>query len=93
MPKITLKVPLGQPTLNQKKAKLKLLKKVKKGTKESKLSLGSWLAFRAANVMCTNCWILSFKTENKNLTHTNYEFSLKCHAKRTISLKLDLECL
>ena len=30
MPKSTLKVPLGQPTLNQQKAKLKLVKKVKK---------------------------------------------------------------
>ena len=28
MPKSTLKVPLGQPTLNQQKAKLKLVKKV-----------------------------------------------------------------
>ena len=25
--------------------------------------------------------------------HSSYKFSLKCHAKRTISLKLDLECL
>ena len=44
IPKSTWKVPLGQPTLNQQKAKLKLVKKGKKGTKESKLSLGSWLA-------------------------------------------------
>ena len=30
MPKITLKVPLGQPTLNKKKTKLKLVKMAKK---------------------------------------------------------------
>ena len=30
MPKSTLKVPLGQPALSQQKAKLKLVKKVKK---------------------------------------------------------------
>ena len=29
MPKSTLKVPLGQPTLNQKKTKLKLVKTMK----------------------------------------------------------------
>ena len=52
-----MKVPLGQPTFNQKKLKLKLVKKGKKGTKESKLSLGSWLAVRAANETCTDCWI------------------------------------
>ena len=53
MPKITLKVPLGQLTFNQKKPKLKLVKKGKKGAKESKLSLGSWLAFWEANMMRT----------------------------------------
>ena len=46
MPKSTLKVPLGHPTLNQKKAKLKLLKKVKKEPRKARfpwdlgLSLG-----------------------------------------------------
>ena len=40
-----MKVPLGQPTFNQKKTKLKLVKKGKKGTKERKLSLGSWISF------------------------------------------------
>ena len=49
------KVPLGRLTFNQKKAKLKLVTKGKKGTKESKLSLGSWLAFYGANMMCIDC--------------------------------------
>ena len=57
MPKITLRLPLDHPTLTQKKMKLKLAKQVKKGTKESKISLGSWLAVCAANEICTDCWI------------------------------------
>ena len=41
----------GSAYLNSKKMELKLAKQVKKGTKESKLSLGSWLAVYAANEM------------------------------------------
>ena len=39
----------GSAYLISKKMKLKLAKQAKKGTKESKLSLGSWLAVCAAN--------------------------------------------
>ena len=35
MPKITFKVPLGQPTLNPKETKLNLVKKVKKEPKKA----------------------------------------------------------
>ena len=65
MPKITLKLPFVQPNLNKKNTKLNLVKTVKKGTKESKLSLGSWIAFGAANFICTHSWILSFKIETE----------------------------
>ena len=47
IPQITLKVPLGQPTLNQQKAKLKLVKKIKKEPRKARfpwdigLSLGN----------------------------------------------------
>ena len=47
----------GSAYLNSKKMELKLAKQVKKGTKESKLSLGSWLAVCAANEICIDCWI------------------------------------
>ena len=53
MPKITLRVPLDQPTLSQKnEVKTSLIGE--KGTKESKLSLGSWIAVCAANEICTD---------------------------------------
>ena len=51
--------------LTDKKTKLKLVKKGEKGTKESKLSLGYWLAFWVANMMCNDFWIyiLNYKRE------------------------------
>ena len=76
----------GSAYFKQKKTKLKLVKTVKKGTKESKLSMEFWLAVWESNEMCTGCWILSFKNKNINLMHANYGFSLNCHAKLTISL-------
>ena len=36
-----------------------------KETKESKLSLGSWLAFWAANMICNQLLYLFFKLRNK----------------------------
>ena len=36
MPKISLKLPLDQPTLNQQKAKLKLVKKVKREPRKAR---------------------------------------------------------
>ena len=50
MPKIILKVPLGQLTFNQKR-KLKTSQKGKTGTKERRVSLGSWISFWEANMM------------------------------------------
>ena len=47
MPKNTLRVPLDQPTLTQKKIKLKL---AKQGKKE-----GSWLAVCVVNEICIDC--------------------------------------
>ena len=79
-------ITFGSAYLKPKKTKLKLVKMEKKGTKESKLSLGSWIVVWAANEMCTDCWILFFLNRNKNLMHANYGFSLNCHAKWTISL-------
>ena len=40
-------------------------KKGQKGTKEIKLSLGSWLAFWAANMICNQLLDLFFKLRNK----------------------------
>ena len=39
---------------------------MKKGTKESKLSLGSWISFWAANMMCTDFWICLLYYERLN---------------------------
>ena len=64
MPKITQKVPLGLLTFNKKKTKLKLVKKGKKGTKESKLSLRSWLAFWEANKMWN--FIVEYEIDNES---------------------------
>ena len=44
-----------------KKNEIKMKKNGQKGTKESKLSLGSWLAFWAANTACTCMLDITFK--------------------------------
>ena len=69
-----MKVPLGQPTLNQKKTKLKLVKTIKKGTKESKLSLGSWLVVWAANEICA--FLAEFKSLKNEKKKLPYEQAL-----------------
>ena len=65
MPKITLKVPLGQPALNQKKAKLKLVKKVKKEPR--KASFPTNLGFPLGNPMwcalIAGFYLLKIETE------------------------------
>ena len=42
------------------------MKNKQKGTKESKLSLGSWLAFWAANMICTSMLDITFKLRRKD---------------------------
>ena len=83
----------GSAYLNSKKMNLKLARHVKNWTKESKISFGYWLAVCADNEICTWLLDLSFITAKINLMHASYKFSSNFHAKRTISLKLDLECL
>ena len=64
VPKHTLKVFWVTTLVTEKKLSKKLLKGanlvLQRGTKESKLSLGSWLAVWEANEMCT--FIAEFKS-------------------------------
>ena len=76
-----MKVPLGQLAFNQKKTKLKLVKKGKRGTKESKLSLGYWLAFWEANKMCTfnaEYEILKYSKQKSNACKLQIFFRITC---------------
>ena len=71
MPKNTLKVFWVTTLVTKKKLSKKLLKGanlvLQKGTKESKLSLGSWLVVWAANEICT--FFAEFKSlKNKKET-------------------------
>ena len=49
-----------------KKIQVKKLKKMQKRTKESKLSLGSWIAFWAANMIFTFMLDITLRLERKN---------------------------
>ena len=76
MPKITLRVPLEQPTLTQTKMNLKLAKQVKKEPRKAR-DLG--LLF----VQPMKCALLLqnikfYHTENETTLTTRYKFSLKC---------------
>ena len=71
VPKHTLKVFWVTTLVTKKKLSKKLLKGanlvLQKGTKESKLSLGSWLAVWAANEICTFlAEFKSLKNEKRN---------------------------
>ena len=83
----------GSAYLNSKKTKLKLAKHVKKEPRKASFPWDIGLLFVQPTKMHWYFRILNFITEKRNLMHASYKFSLKFHAKRTISLKLDLECL
>ena len=91
MPKITLKVPLGHPTLNTKKTKLKL---VKNGKKEPRKASFPWgLGFLFGKTMryafTAGFYILKHK-QKSNACKLRILFKLPC--KTDDFPKLDLEC-
>ena len=65
IPKITLKVPLGQPTLNQKKTKLKLVKTIKTEPRKSSFpwGLGLPLGNPMWYALIAGIYLLKQKTE------------------------------
>ena len=65
MPKITLRVPLDQPTLTQKKTKLKLAKQVKKEPKKASFSWDLGLLFVQPMKYALIAGFNLFKTEKE----------------------------
>ena len=80
-----------------KKFKLKKLKngaKRNQGKKESNISLGSWLAFWAANMICTSMLDITLILERKNYCMQAKDFTENAMQKLMPDLfKMDEQCL
>ena len=86
MPKITLRVPLDQPTLSHKKMKLNLAKQAEKEPRKARFPWNLGLLFVQPTKMHRYCRILNFITAKGNLMNAIYKFPLNFHAKKMISL-------
>ena len=93
MPKITLRVPLDQPTLTQKKMKFKLAKQVKKEPRKARFpwDIGLLFVHPIKYAMILNN--IKFYNNERKSNACDLEVFFKFSCKKTISLKLDLECL
>ena len=79
MPKITLRVPLDQPTLTRKNMKLKLAKQVKKEPRKASFPWDIGLLFvqpMKYALLLQN--IKFYHTANETTLTASYGFSLKC---------------
>ena len=83
----------GSAYLISQKMKLKLAKQAEKEPRKASFPWDLGLLFVQPTKMHWYCRILNFITAKGNLMHAIYKFPLNFHAKKTISLQLDLECL
>ena len=92
MPKITLRVPLDQPTLTQQKMKLKLAKQVKKEPRKASFPSDLGLLFVQPMKYVLIARFIFYNSKNKsNACQLQVFFKFPC--KKDDSLNLDLEFL
>ena len=83
----------GSSYLISQKMNLKLAKQAEKEPRKARFPWDLGLLFVQPTNMHWYCRILNFITVKGNLMHAIYKFPLNFHAKKTISLQLDLGCL
>ena len=93
MPKITLKLTLGQPTLSQKNNEIKLAKTTNREPRKARFPWDLGLLFVHPIKYALILQNIKFYNSERKSNVCDLQVFFKIHAKRTISLKLDLECL